>query len=96
MSGGSARTFPLSSGPCGLPNDAAAYSLNVTAVPSGSLGYLSIWPAGSSQPVVSTLNAFKGQVVANAAVVPSGGGSVNVFVTDTSHVVIDINGYFGQ
>jgi hypothetical protein len=96
MSGGSTRTFPLSSGSCALPNNAAAYSLNTTVVPSGVLGYLSIWPAGSSQPVVSTLNALKGQVVANAALVPSVGGSVKVFVSDTSHVVIDVNGYFGQ
>jgi hypothetical protein len=97
MGGGTTRTFPLSSGSCGLPSNAAAYSLNTTAAPLGFLGYLSIWPTGSSQPVVSTLNAFKGQVVANAAIVPAGiGGAVNVFVSESSHVIIDVNGYFGQ
>ena len=60
------------------------------------LGYLSTWPAGATQPVVSTLNAFKGQIVANAAIVLAGGtGSIDVYVTNTTDVVIDTNGYFG-
>jgi large repetitive protein len=91
------RTFPLSQGSCGLPATAAAYSLNMTVVPSGFLGYLATWPAGGSQPVVSTLNAYKGQVVANAAIVPAGAsGAINVYVTNTTHVIIDTNGFFAQ
>ncbi|MGA2712583.1 MAG: hypothetical protein ABSG41_05705 [Bryobacteraceae bacterium] len=91
------RVFPLS-GSCGIPSypAARAYSLNMTAVPQGILTYLSTWPDGVAQPVVSTLNAFKGQIVANAAIVPAGtNGSVDVFVTNTTDVVIDTNGYFG-
>ena len=81
---------------CGLPAGAAAYSLNMTVVPSGPLGFLTTWPTGQAQPLVSTLNAPKGFYVANAAIVPAGtGGSVNAFVTDTTHVIIDVNGYFG-
>jgi hypothetical protein len=65
-------------------------------VPQGALGYLSTWPTGEAQPVVSTLNAYNGQVVANAAIVPAGGiGSIDVYVTNTTDVVIDANGYFG-
>jgi len=92
------RAFPLSQGSCGLPGFTAAqaYSLNMTVVPQGALSYLSTWPAGAAQPAVSTLNAFKGLVVANAAVVPAGGtGSIDVYVTNTTDVVIDTNGYFG-
>jgi hypothetical protein len=92
------RAFPLSQGSCGLPATpgAQAYSLNMTVVPQGVLAYLSTWPAGGPQPLVSTLNAFKGQVVANAAIVPAGGaGSIDVYVTSTTDVVIDTNGYFG-
>jgi hypothetical protein len=45
---------------------------------------------------VSTLNAFNGQVVANAAIVPAGtDGSIDVYVTNKTDVVIDTNGYFG-
>jgi len=97
MSGGTSRTFPVGTSICGLPASAAAYSLNMTAVPQGVLPYLTLWPTGQPQPLVSTLNAFKGQVVANAATVPTGtNGSVDVYVAATDNVVIDINGYFGQ
>ncbi len=98
MNAGTARSFPLSQGSCGLPDTAQAYSLNMTVVPQAPiLGYLTTWPTGVAQPVVSTLNAYKGQVVANAAVVPAGtDGAISVFVTDNSHVIIDTNGYFGQ
>jgi uncharacterized repeat protein (TIGR01451 family) len=96
---GTTRTLPLPAGSCGLPNIPAvqAYSLNMTVVPQGPLGYLTTWPTGGTQPVVSTLNAQKGQVVANAAIVPAdaSSGSINVFVTNTTHVIIDTNGYFG-
>lgn len=93
--GGSSRNFPISGGPCGVPTSATAYSLNVTVVPHGSLGYLTIWPTGEAQPVVSTLNSLDGRIKANAAIVPAGlNGSVSVFVTDTTDVVLDINGYF--
>jgi hypothetical protein len=41
------------------------------------------------------LNAYEGQVVANAALVPAGtSGGVNVYVTNLTHVIIDTNGYF--
>jgi hypothetical protein len=98
MTAASTRVFPLSQGSCGLPAypAAQAYSLNMTVVPQGVLSYLSTWPDGSPQPVVSTLNAFNGQIVANAAIVPAGtDGSIDVYVTNTTDVVIDTNGYFG-
>jgi hypothetical protein len=96
------RTFRLQNGPfigspCGISNGlAVAYSLNVTVIPAGGkLGYLTAWPSGSTRPTVSTLNSPNGQVVANAAVVPAGqNGAIDVFVTDSTHVVIDINGYY--
>jgi len=95
MAADETRTFPLSAGSCGIPATAAGYSLNITVVPSVVLDYLSIWPTGEGQPVVSTLNAYEGQVVANAALVPAGtSGGVNVYVTNPTHVIIDANGYF--
>ncbi len=65
-------------------------------VTSGSLSrLLCTWAAGQTQPLVSTLNAYKGQVAANAAIVPAGaGGAISVFVTDTTQVIVDTNGYF--
>jgi hypothetical protein len=75
---------------------AQAYSLNVTVVPPAPLGYLTVWPTGQSRPVVSTLNALQGQIVANAAIVPAGtpNGSIDVYASNNTELVIDINGYY--
>jgi uncharacterized repeat protein (TIGR03803 family) len=93
-----ARSFPLTEGdnPCGIPPSAVAYSLNVTVVPLTTLNFLTIWPTGEGQPTVSTLNSPDGRTKANAAIVPAGspGGGVSVYVTQTTNVIIDINGYF--
>src|SRR5271165_2339511 len=80
---------------CNIPSTAAAYSLNLTVVPSGPLGYVTMWPTGEDQPVVSTENSVDGRVKANAAIVPAGNqGAVSVFVSNTTDVVLDIDGYF--
>ncbi len=97
LQAGTYRNFPLPQGSCDIPANAAAYSLNVTVVPpsGGKLGYLTIWPTGKTQPLVSTMNSPDGRTKANAAIVPAGaGGSVSVYVTDTTNLVLDIDGYF--
>jgi len=98
ISGGTTRSFPLGQGanPCNIPSYAIAYSLNVTVAPPGHLGYLTIWPTGQGQPLVSTLNSPDGRTKANAAIVPAGtpSGAISVYVTDTTNVILDIDGYF--
>ena len=95
LAGGASRSFPILSSTCNVPATAQAYSLNFTAVPQGTLGYVTTWPAGHSQPLVSTLNAGGGQVTANAAIVPAGtSGQIDVFATNNTDLFIDINGYF--
>jgi uncharacterized repeat protein (TIGR03803 family) len=95
LTGGAGRAFPVQSSACGIPSTAKAYSLNITVVPHGSLGYLTTWPTGQAQPVVSTLNSSSGAVTANAAIVPAGsGGEISVFVSDTADVILDVDGYF--
>src|ERR1017187_9485491 len=97
IQGGTFRTFPIpQEGGCNIPATATAYSLNVSVVPQGGLGYLTMWPAGVDlRPVVSTLNSVDGRIKANAAIVPAGtSGAVNVYVTQTTNVILDINGYF--
>jgi len=94
--GGAARSFAIPNGPCpGIPSNAAAYSLNVTAVPHGSLSYLTAWPTGLTQPLISTLNSYDGRVKANAAIVPAGSGeAISVYATNTTDLLLDIDGYF--
>ena len=95
LDGGVKRTFPILSSACSIPASATAYSLNLTAAPPGPLGYLTAWPTGPTQPVVASLNALSGTVTANAAIIPAGtGGNIDLFASNTTHLVIDINGYF--
>jgi len=94
LNAGQTRSFPVLSSSCSVPTSAQAYSLNFTVVPKGGLGYLSTWPTGTTQPLVSTLNS-NGTIVANAAIVPAGAnGAISVYASDTTDVIIDINGYF--
>jgi hypothetical protein len=94
LGGGTSRTFPIRTA-CSLPATAQAYSLNFAAVPSGPLGYLTAWPTGQAQPLASSLNALTGTVTANAVIVPAGtSGSVDVFASNPTNLIIDINGYF--
>lgn len=95
LAGGTTRNFALPQSNCGVPATAAAYSLNLTVIPRGPLGYLTIWPAGETQPQVSTLNSPDHRVKANAAIVPAGaGGAVSVYASNTTDLVLDIDGYF--
>ena len=97
MNASETRTIPvLSNTRCNIPSTAQAYSLNFTVVPTGSLSFLTAWPTGNPPtPTVSILNDLLGTLLANAAVVPAGtNGSIDVFVTDTTQVIIDVNGYY--
>ncbi|MBI4905845.1 MAG: hypothetical protein HY820_19580 [Acidobacteria bacterium] len=92
------RRHPQFRSGCSTPDTAIAFPLNATAIPSGYLGYITLYRPGGSVPLASTLNAWQGQIVANAAIVPglssSGFGYVSAYLSDPTHLVLDINGYF--
>ena len=67
---------------------------NATVVPQPRLGYLTLWPDGQSMPTVSTLNAYDGFVTSNMAIVPNIDGTINAFASDSTHLILDISGYF--
>ncbi len=96
LAASSITTLPILSSNCNVPATAQAYSLNFTLVPPETpVAYLTVWPTGEAQPFVSTLNDPTGTVEANAGIVPAGsGGSIDVYVTDATDLVVDINGYF--
>ena len=84
-------------GTCGIPSTALAYSFNITASPSnGKLDYLTVWPKGQKQPVVSTLNNPTGTLVANAAIVPAGSENATAFYAHSNQtdLLVDVDGYF--
>ncbi len=95
LTAGVPRTFTLT-GVCGIADTAQAVSLNITVVNPQGLGYVLIYPQGSSQPVVSTLNFTAGVTVANAAIVPigTGGGITVAAAVSGTDLLIDTNGYY--
>jgi len=80
--------------PCGAPSAARSYVLNATVVPPAPLGFLTLWPQGAPQPLVSALNAADGAVTSNMAIVPTTNGSISAFGSSATHLVLDISGYF--
>ncbi len=81
-------------GPCAIPGTAQAYVFNATVVPSPTLGFLTLWPDGKSQPVVSTLNASDGWTASNMAIVPNSDGKTDAFASGTTQLILDISSYF--
>ncbi len=90
------RDVVVAGGATGVPADATAVVLTVTAVFPSAATHVTLWPAGTSRPLASNLNIDVGQVRANTVVATVGsGGAVSVFnnAGDTP-VVIDVTGYF--
>jgi hypothetical protein len=92
------RTWDLT-GLCGIPAGTSAISANFSVVsPAGTpLGaFLLAWPTGQPAPPTAVMTYGPGAtVISNAAVVPLGPGEqLNVNVSHSTHVILDVNGYF--
>ena len=81
-----------------VPANATAVVLNVTVTNPTTTSYLSVYPgpAGVVPPLVSNLNYTAGLTVANAVVVsvPAGGDIVLRNALGSTHVIVDIAGYY--
>ena len=88
------RDVNVTASPCGIPATAQAFVLNATVVPPGPLGFITMWPQGQTQPLAATLNAYDGAITNNMAIVPTTTGSISVYPSDPTHLVLDIVGYF--
>jgi hypothetical protein len=103
--GGTTRPLDIG-GSFGVTSDAEAAVLNVTATESTGPGFITVYPAfdqaghascgnASNVPTASNVNYTAGQIVANEVTAKLGaGGFVCVFTYATTHIVIDLNGYF--
>ncbi|MGP0029866.1 MAG: hypothetical protein ACLPVF_05110 [Acidimicrobiales bacterium] len=81
-------------GSFGVPSDASAVVLNVTAVSPSAPGFLSVYPAGASPPTATNLNYTAGEVIPNLVEVGTGiSGEVSLYSLAKSDVVVDVEGY---
>jgi hypothetical protein len=83
-------------GLAGVPANATAVVMNVTATGASAPTHLTIWPAGEGQPTASNLNLAAGQTVPNLVVAKLGvGGQVSVFNNAGDvDVLADVVGYY--
>ena len=89
-------TFSVNVAPrYGIPEGAAAASLNLTVTQTTSSGFVTMFPCGSPRPTASTLNFVAGQTISNAVLAKAGsGGNVCIYTTDNLHVLVDVGGWF--
>ncbi len=93
MAAGQTKTLVLA-GQRGIPANAKAVSVNVTAVTPGGSGSLTVWGCGT-QPPVKSINFTSGKTVANGMQVQlSAGGAICVRSTTATHLVIDVTGWW--
>jgi hypothetical protein len=78
----------------GIPKDASAVVLNVTAVDPASRGFVTVHPRGSSRPTASNLNHAPGLTVPNAVIARVGrGGDICLFTSGATHLMVDVAGW---
>jgi hypothetical protein len=80
---------------CGIPSNAEALQVNLTAVPvGGSSGYVNAWEAGTPEPVSSLVN-FASRPDANMVTLPvNAAEQFNARVAGWSHLIADVSGYY--
>ncbi|MFM7271232.1 MAG: RCC1 domain-containing protein [Actinomycetes bacterium] len=90
------RDIQITPSAAGVPADAVAVALNVTAVTPSAAGFLTVYPTGVPRPTSSTLNYTTGSIVPNGTTVKiGGGGKISVYaLAGCPQVVVDVVGWF--
>ncbi len=79
----------------GIPADTTAVALSLTVSGTTAIGYATAWPSGQPMPGTSNINWTAGQTRANGAILAVGaGGSIDVFVSSATEIIVDITGAF--
>ena len=86
------------SGICGIPSIGGAISVNFSVVAAGGIpagSFLLAWPTGQPPPPTAIMTYGPGQILSNAAIVPlSAAGQLTVNVSGSTHIIMDVNGYY--
>jgi hypothetical protein len=79
----------------GVPQNASAVAINVTATASLGAGFVTVWPCSSQQPPTSNVNFDAGQSVPNLVTVGlAGNGTVCLRSSISTHVIVDVSSWF--
>jgi len=94
VTGGSFITVNPGMYPGGIPVRSAVV-LNVAVTDAQAGGFVTAYPCDQPRPNAANLNYAAGQTVANEVIAKvAANGTVCLFVLGTTHVVVDLNGYF--
>jgi len=77
----------------GVPADATAVALNVTAVGALLDGYVRVFPCSINEPATSNVNQVAGTAQTNAVIVPIGDGTLCFRSSTAVDLVVDLNGW---
>ena len=81
----------------GVPTDAAAVALQVTATGTSGDGFLTVYPCGSRRPNISNVNFGAGESRSNLVLTALGRqGMVCVYSDTTADLVVDVVGSFSR
>jgi hypothetical protein len=79
----------------GIPANATAATLNITATETRAAGFVTVWPSGKTRPLASNLNiARPGQTIPNHVTTPLGARAASIFTQNGGHFVADVSGYY--
>jgi hypothetical protein len=82
-------------GRSGVPADAAAVAVNITAVGPQADGYLTVWPCGEPMPTASNVNYRAGENTPNLVIAKLGsGGKICIFSEQSTGVIADVAAFF--
>jgi subtilisin family serine protease len=96
LAAGQTRSFVLA-GSCGIPADAVALAVNVTATGAVTDGTLTAFSSDGAVPEGATLHFRPGQTRANWSLVLVGAGGglrLSNGSTGATHALVDVSGYF--
>ena len=78
----------------GIPSSSTVL-MNLTVMSPSTAGHVTVYPCGTTRPNASNVNFVAGQTVSNTVVTSTGtGGAVCVYTAATTHVALDVHGYF--
>lgn len=78
----------------GVPTDAEAVNLNVSAAQASGVGFVTVYPCDADQPTASNLNyTSSGAASAAAFATLSAAGTVCLFTSASAHLIVDVNGF---
>jgi len=79
------------------PAGAVAVAVNLTGVMPDETGWIRAFPCDAPEPTSSSLNPRIGRARANSAIIPTAAdGTICLTSNVTSHVIVDITGWFGK